>query len=298
MRFALLRGFVLLALAANLVYAAWSHGWFGFAGFAPATQRDPQRSEQQLRPGGLRVLTPAAAAAVQAEAAPAAPAAVTVGPPAPSGAAGLPAAAAEAAAAEAASAPAAAAAGPFAAPAAPAAPAPAASAAQPLACLDIGPFDTTANVESVERTLAALLPSRPWVRESRPGGPQYAVFVGPVLSRDAARQRREELVKLKFSFEAIELNDARYGGKVGGYSLGLHDSEADAQLALSEARERGLRNATVALARPAGGSRIWLRIDRLDTARAAELRALPASQIGGRTASACVLGTVMSVRGR
>ena len=264
----LLRWFVALALLANIGYAAWHAGALATVGLAPATERDPGRVEQQIRPNALRVLSPRASAAAVAESASAA----AVGPlPAP-----LP--------------------SPVIAPAnaveAPAS-APAATSA-PLACLEIGPLDNGASIEGAERTLAAVLNDRPWVREQRPAGAQYIVFVGPVLSRDASRQRREELVKLKMSFEAVELP----GGQQGGYSLGKHDSEAAAQSALDAFRERGLRNARVALLRANGSPRTWLRLDNLRSGAAEAVRALPAEKLGGQPPSACLLGSVMSVTPR
>jgi SPOR domain len=265
----LLRWFVAAALLANIGYAAWRWGALGMVGLAPATERDPGRLEQQVRPAALRVLSPQAAAAVLAASASAA----TVGPPLP---VALPAPAA---------APASAAESPASAPAA---------ANVPLACLEIGPLDNSAAVDSAERALAAVLTERgdrPWVREQRPAGAQYVVFVGPILSRDAARQRRDELIKLKISFEAVELP----GGQQGGYSLGRHDSEAAAQSALDAFRERGLRNARVAQLRESGAPRTWLRMDNLRGAAADAVRALPAAQLGGQAAAACVMGSVMSV---
>jgi SPOR domain len=274
MRWRLLRWFVAAALLANLGYAAWSRGALAVIGWAPATERDPGRLEQQVRPTALRVLTAEAAAAATAGLA-------AVGPPPPAAAitSVTPAASAPAAAASA---------------------APPASAAQasvsdaggrPLVCLEVGPLDNnSAAVESVERTLAGVLPDRLWARDVRPGGAQYAVFVGPINSREAARQRREELVKLKMSFEAIELP----GGEQGGYSLGRHGSEAAAQAALDGFRERGLRNARVMLVREPG-PRVWLRLDALNATQADAVRAFSPSQLGGTAASACVVGSVMSV---
>jgi hypothetical protein len=265
----LLRWFVALALLANIGYAAWRAGALGVVGLAPATDRDPGRLQQQVRPTALRVLSPQATAAAVAESASAA----AVRPPLP---------------------------GPLPAPAvAPASGVESPSAASaPLACLEIGPLDNPAAIDSAERALASALPERPWVREQRPAGAQYIVFVGPVLSRDAARQRREELVKLKMSFEAVELPGSPSGEKQGGYSLGKHDSETAAIVALDALRERGLRNARVALLRESGSPRTWLRLDKLRGPAADAVRALPADKLGGQAASACVLGTVMSVTPR
>jgi hypothetical protein len=262
----LLRWFVAAALLANIGFAAWRWGAFGVIGLAPASERDPARLEQQVRPTALRVLSPQATAAAVAAAASAA----AVGPPLP-----LPVVAPASAAEAPASAP--------------------AAASGPLACLEVGPLDGTAAIEGAERSLAALLPERPWVRELRPAGAQYVVFVGPVLSRDAARQRRDELIKLKMSFEAVELPDGPGGEKLGGYSLGRHDNEAAAQSALDALRERGLRNARVALLNQSSSPRTWLRIDNLRAATASAVRALPPAQLGGQVATACVLGSVMSV---
>jgi SPOR domain len=267
----LLRWFVALALLANIGYAAWHAGTLGVVGLAPATERDPGRLQQQVRPAVLRVLSPQATAAAVADSANTA----AVGPPGPL-AAPLPA--------------------PVAAPAS-AAESPAA-ASVPLACLEIGPLDNAAAIDSAERALASVLPERgerAWVREQRPAGAQYIVFVGPVLSRDSARQRREELVKLKMSFEAVELPGGPSSEKQGGYSLGKHDSETAAASALAALSERGLRNARVALLRESGALRTWLRLDNLRGAAADAVRALPAEKFGGQAASACLLGSVMSV---
>jgi hypothetical protein len=265
----LLRWFVAAVLLANVGYAAWHRGALSAFGLAPATERDPGRLQQQVRPTALRVLSPQATAAAVAESASAA----AVGPPLP---VPLPV--------------------PVAAPAS-AVESPAAASA-PLACLEIGPLDNAAAIDSAERALASVLPERGervWVREQRPAGAQYIVFVGPVLSRDAARQRREELVKLKMSFEAVELPGGPSSEKQGGYSLGKHDSETAAQNALDALRERGLRTARVALLRATGSPRTWLRLDNLRSAAADAVRSLPAAQLGGQPPSACVMGSVMSI---
>lgn len=275
MRFTLLRAFVALALLANVAYAAWSTGALRSIGLAPANPREPARHEQQVRPEVLRVLSPAAAASAVAQAASAAAAGpVLPRPEAPAEPASQPGSA------------------PTTATSAPA--------GTTLACLEIGPLDG-ANVEAAERALAAALPGRSATpqREVRPAAAQYAVFVGPVLSREAARLRREELVKLKLSYEAIELPAGRLGPeRQGGYSLGRHDSEGDAAAALASMRERGLRGGRVVLVREAGAPRTWLRVDRLDAPEADAVRALPAVAVApwtGARASDCLVGSVMSV---
>lgn len=72
-----LRLLVLLLLLANGGYFAWTRGLLAGYGFAPTSQSEPQRLDQQLRPQAMRLLTPAEARQIEATAvtAPAQPAA-------------------------------------------------------------------------------------------------------------------------------------------------------------------------------------------------------------------------------
>ena len=67
----------MLLVLANSLYFAWSHGYLAAYGFAPATQSEPQRLAQQIRPEAMRVstLTEPRAASPPAVLAPAEPAA-------------------------------------------------------------------------------------------------------------------------------------------------------------------------------------------------------------------------------
>ncbi len=71
----MLRLMVLLLVLLNGVYFAWGHGWLLPYGWGPATQREPQRLAQQVRPEALR-LHAAGAASQAASAAPPAPVAL------------------------------------------------------------------------------------------------------------------------------------------------------------------------------------------------------------------------------
>ncbi len=70
----MLRLLVLLLLLANGAYFAWSKGLLAAYGLAPASQSEPQRLEQQIRPEAMRILSPPSAASIAASAAPASPA--------------------------------------------------------------------------------------------------------------------------------------------------------------------------------------------------------------------------------
>ena len=54
----MLRLFVLLLVLANAGYYAYSHGLLAAYGFAPATQSEPHRLSQQIKPEALRILDP------------------------------------------------------------------------------------------------------------------------------------------------------------------------------------------------------------------------------------------------
>lgn len=60
-----LRLLVLLLLLANGGYFAWTRGLLAGYGFAPTTQAEPQRMDQQIRPQAMRLLTPAEARQVE-----------------------------------------------------------------------------------------------------------------------------------------------------------------------------------------------------------------------------------------
>ncbi len=57
----MLRLLVLLLVLANAGYFAWTQGLLKDYGYAPATQAEPQRLAQQIRPEAMRLLTPAEA---------------------------------------------------------------------------------------------------------------------------------------------------------------------------------------------------------------------------------------------
>lgn len=67
---AMLRWVVLLLVMLNAAYFVWSQGGLPIAGLAPATQAEPQRLKQQIRPEMMRVLPPADAQRFEAEALP------------------------------------------------------------------------------------------------------------------------------------------------------------------------------------------------------------------------------------
>ena len=115
---------VVLLLAANLGWLAWSQGWLRPLGLAPRLQAEPERLRRQVQPEAIRLRPLEHAEAPARE------------PPARTASAAAPAT-----------------------PDAPPAPASAAAPA-PTACLQIGTFDAT-QIEAVRRA-AASLPAGSW----------------------------------------------------------------------------------------------------------------------------------------
>ena len=61
----MLRLLALTLILANAAYFVWTQGLLAPYGFAPATQSEPQRLKQQIRPEALRLLTVPEAATPQ-----------------------------------------------------------------------------------------------------------------------------------------------------------------------------------------------------------------------------------------
>jgi cell division protein FtsN len=53
----MLRSLILLLIAANAAYYAWTQSWFAPIGWVPSSPREPQRVEQQIQPYAVRVLS-------------------------------------------------------------------------------------------------------------------------------------------------------------------------------------------------------------------------------------------------
>jgi hypothetical protein len=147
-------------------------------------------------------------------------------------------------------------------------------------CLEAGPFAAAA-VEAAERALAAAaLPDGAWVRTSQDVAAQYAIVLGPFATADAASRKRDELGRLKVTFEALDLPAEGGGAKPQpGLALGRYESRNAADAALARFRQRGVQAARVALLRQAG-SESRLRVENASPAQAGQLRVLSAPALG------------------
>ena len=177
----MLRFFVLVLLLANAGYYAWSQGLLLEWGLAPASQSEPQRLAQQIRPEVLRVVgsktQPTAAV-----------------PPVPNGAAQQPASA----------------------PASSPADAPVAAAPQAGECLQAGVFDE--EQANALRRVAGALPQGSWSlqRTTIPG--RWMVYMGKFADADALAKKRAELRELGISFDRPSTASLEPGLSLGRFS--------------------------------------------------------------------------------
>lgn len=196
---------VLLLIAANLAWAAWSQGWLRPLGLAPERQTEPERLERQLRPESLRIqpLQDAAAPAPRRAEAPATPTAAAPAAPASAGAA---------------------ASGPEA-------------VSAPGVCLQAGAFDDK-QIEAVRQAVAAL-PADSWRIDqvSLPG--RWMVYIGKLADAEAVRTKRAELRELGVD------TDRPGAALEPGLSLGRFSAQDAAERALADLGRKGVKTARV-----------------------------------------------------
>ncbi len=282
----MLRVVVLVLVLANAAYLVWVQGLLAPYGFAPASQAEPERLGQQIRPETIKLLDtkpaqpPASAASNVAPnaSAPAASAATSGQLPA----------AAETPAASAPAAPPASAPPvktPATLPAAPALPAPAMTpvaalqAAEPaLQCLQAGPF-TEGQATAMRARLQAGLPAGSWSFASNKSA-RWIVYMGKYVSKEAMNKKRAMLEQAGVSFEApasAQLNP--------GLSLGSFKTKAQAEAALETLTEHGIRSAKVLPEHPETPTQ-WLRLPAFTPAAQPKAKTL-VLQVSGKPLQAC-----------
>lgn len=250
----MLRLLVLALVLANAAYAAWSHGFLARYGAEPATQSEPQRVLQQIRPDALRVLAPP-------EARP--PPAPLLAPPANAGSATSGSDSATLGAAS---------------------PGPALVAVSTLAsvaaeCLQVGLFNEE-QAAVLRARLQSVLPEGSWVLESTAGPARWMIYMGKYGSAEALAKKRGELRQLRVPVEP--LNNAALEP---GLSLGSFASEPEAQAELGRIAKRGVRSARVIQA-SAGERGQKLRLPAVNDSLRPQLESLR-PQLAGKTLQAC-----------
>lgn len=151
------------------------------------------------------------------------------------------------------------------------------AAAEPLACLEAGPFATGASVSAIAalQTAQPAIPAGSWtdVKVERPGS--WMLYMGRYPNRDALAKKEEELRRTRVTFEEVK-SPPEYEL---GFSLGRYDQRAAAEKALEQLNLRGVRTARVVeLAAPA--TQHLLRVEKADKALAERLLALRSDALG------------------
>ena len=255
----MLRPLVVMLLAANIGFWAWSQGALdGLTGVPHDSDREPQRLAAQIAPERLEILRtelPASAASAASAAHGAASAASAT------------AAAATAAASSAVSTVAAASAPP--AEASAAALTPPTAAPVPTVCLEAGPFNA-AEWRTAQVALRRVLDDSSWTLTSREKAGTWMVYVGPYKSREIMARRADQLRQLEIAFEEARDLPDEY---IPGFVFGRYGVEADARALQTRLTSQKIRYVRVVpLVRPAVSHTV--RIPKADPAMRARLAAL------------------------
>jgi hypothetical protein len=125
-------------------------------------------------------------------------------------------------------------------------------------CLEAGPFDA-GEIAAAEGALQSRLPAGAWsnVRSEKPG--QWLVYMGSYPDRDTLLRKEAEIRGVRVEFEEVAVpGEGEYG-----LALGRFDERANAERALLQAQQRGIRTARVVQLTPPMVTHM-LRIDRAD----------------------------------
>lgn len=115
---------------------------------------------------------------------------------------------------------------------------------RPPECLQAGLFDE-AQTETVRKTLEAALPAAAWSLEPMHEPARWIVYMGKFPNAGALAKKRAELDKMKLKLQPLENADLQ-----PGLSLGIYETQAQAQAELAALQRRGVRTARVVQERP------------------------------------------------
>jgi len=234
----MLRALVLILIAVNAAFWAWTQGWLNAAvgpALHPDAQHEPERLGKQAHAELAQVVPP------QWPAGPSAPATHKPGSAASEAASGVASSAADATSQASAEpvASSASTASPAASTEAPASTA--AASAGHLRCVEAGPFQP-AEFNAAETQVKKALPAGSWQVQSVSVPGLWLVYMGPYADPDLFEKKQAELRRIRgLSFEEVRTPAAL----AQGLSLGRYNQLAEADNALNQLRNRGIRTARV-----------------------------------------------------
>jgi hypothetical protein len=258
----MLRALVLVLFLVNAAFYAWTQGWLnGVVGVRPDAQHEAQRLQQQQHADQVLVVAPGSAVQTgrkaQATPAPASEAASATD------------AASAASEAESATMPTGsnAASSAQASVASAAASTPIAQAKAPI-CVEAGPF-VAAEWPAAEAEVKRLLPTGHWTTQAVTVAGLWLVYMGP-YEGDQLERKQAELRRIKgLNFEEVRTPT----NLAQGLSLGRYNREDEANQALTQVRNRGVRTARVVNVRTPMAMQI-LRVPAADEAQQVKLSGL------------------------
>ena len=155
------------------------------------------------------------------------------------------------------------------------------AAANPLTCLEAGPF-TDAELTAVQTAALAALPGAGirTVKTERAG--VWMVYMGRYAGREALTKKGDELKRRRLDFEELREPPAL----APGISLGRFDNRDAATKALEQFAQQGIHTARVVEFAPASVSQT-LRFDTADSALAAQALTLKAGALGSKPFAPC-----------
>ncbi|MGN1057689.1 MAG: SPOR domain-containing protein [Comamonas sp.] len=220
----MLRFVLLILIIANAGYFAWAQGWMATLGWAPSTESEPYRLQQQVRPDVLSVrpLSTPPAGETAEPAAQASPGAVAVAEPSSAAAAVLAAVQSLNAAGT-----------------DPLAPGSTTSAPEVQLCLQTDNIDENQYQKVRQALLASDIPANAWQAQPTAITGRWMVYLGKFANEAALERRRAELRSRKISYD-------RAGGNLDpGLSLGRFSTEEAASREMARLAREGIRGVRV-----------------------------------------------------
>ncbi len=136
------------------------------------------------------------------------------------------------------------------------------------ACLEAGPY-SLADADAAERIMQLALPAESWVRRDVGLPGVWLVYIGPFTAAEPMQKKADVLRRLQAPFDEVRSPPEL----APGLSLGRFEQRAEADKALEQLVQRGVRTArVVALSEPAPA--VSLRVEHADAALRAQLAAL------------------------
>ncbi|HEX7439601.1 MAG TPA: SPOR domain-containing protein, partial [Caldimonas sp.] len=123
-----------------------------------------------------------------------------------------------------------------------------------------------------------------WTNQRTEKAGAWLVYMGGFADREARQRKEDEIRRVLPEFEEVSVP----GEGAFGLALGRFDDRANADKALAQVTQRGIRTARIVQVNPASTIHT-LRIERADAALAAQLAALKVEALG-KGFAACARG--------